>query len=235
MRKNPHGGPIPNQLLAALPHAEYMRMAAHLEPVALEFGEVLYEPGDKISHVYFPDDSLVSLLIVVDTHLALEVGMIGYEGMVGVQCALGVPTSPVRALVQGAGTAKRMKIAAFRKELEKDRSLQRVTLLFAHALMGQVAQTAACNRFHVVEARLARWLLMTRDRVGSNEFRLTQEFLGHMLGVRRVNVTNAARALQKRKLIIYSRGSIDIIDDKGLEASACSCYARIPGKTPKAR
>lgn len=233
MIRVPHRVPIPNQLLAALPNADYMRMAANLEPVSLNFGEVLYEPGDRISHVYFPNDSLVSLLTLVDARLALEVGMLGSEGMVGVQCALGVTTSPVRALVQGAGTAMRMKIAPFHKELEQGRSLQRIALLFANTLMDQVAQTAACNRFHVVEARLARWLLMTRDRVDSDQFHRTHEFLGHLLGVRRVGVTKAARALQKRKLIAYNRGSIDIIDGKGLEAASCSCYARVKGAAEK--
>ena len=221
--------PVANKLLAALPRADYQRVAGDLQVVSLEFGEVLYEQGDVIRFVYFPIDSLVSLLTVVDRHLALEVGMVGREGMVGVAFALGIGTSPFRAMVQGAGTALRMKAAPFRRELGANPQLRRKLDLYIHALMAQIAQTAACNRFHVVEARLARWLLMTRDRVRSNEFRLTQDFLGHMLGVRRVGVTNAALALKKRKLIDYNRGSINITNSRGLEAAACSCYEKVRG------
>ena len=216
--------PVANRLLAALPRVEYRRLLASLEPIALTFGEILYEPGDAIRHVYFPNDSLVSLITLADRQLALGVGMVGREGMVGVAFALGIALSPVRALVQGGGTAMRMKAAPFRRELRQSRSLQRGVLLYTHELLVQVAQTAACNRFHLVEARLARWLLMTRDRVGSDHFRLTQEFIGHMLGVRRVGVTNAAHALKQRKLIDYSRGHIKIVDGPGLEAAACACY-----------
>ncbi|HMJ30083.1 MAG TPA: Crp/Fnr family transcriptional regulator [Bradyrhizobium sp.] len=216
--------PIPNTMLAALPRKQYERMRAGLESVALSFGEVLYEPGARMQHVYFPNDSLVSLLTLVDNHLALEVGMVGCEGMVGIPLALGKNVSPIRALVQGAGTAMRMKSARFSEEIRKNPQLQQEVNRYTGALMAQVTQTAACNRFHVVEARLARWLLMTRDRVHSDAFRLTHEFLGHMLGVRRVGVTMAARALQKRKLIDYSRGKIRILDGRGLERAACSCY-----------
>jgi CRP-like cAMP-binding protein len=162
--------------------------------------------------------------------MALEVGMVGREGMVGIPLALGTDVSPVRALVQGAGTAMRMKSARFSKEIRKSPQLQHEVYCYANALMAQVSQTAACNRFHVVVARLARWLLMTRDRMRSKEFRLTQEFLSHMLGVRRVGVTKAASALQDRKLIHYSRGKIRILDDKGLEAAACECYALVNAK-----
>lgn len=213
-----------NGLLAALTRQNYRRLASGLEPVALTFGEVLYEPGGKILNVYFPNDSLVSLLTLVDSHLALEVGMVGREGMVGIPLALGMGVSPVRALVQGAGTAMRMGSARFLQEIRKSPQLRQQVLGYTSLLMGQITQTAACNRFHIVEARLARWLLMTRDRMRSDEFRLTQEFLSHMLGVRRVGVTTAARALQKGNLIGYSRGKIRILDRKGLEASACSCY-----------
>jgi len=211
-------------MLAALPRKQYRRLLDGLELVALTFGEVLYEPGDRIRHVYFPHDSLVSLLTLVDGHLALEVGMVGREGMVGVPLALGTDVSPVRALVQGAGAAVRMKAARFSEEIRKSPQLQQEVNRYTGALMAQITQTAACNRFHVVEARLARWLLMTRDRVRSDEFRLTHAFLGHMLGVRRVGVTKAACALQGRKLIRYSRGKIRILDPRSLEAAACSCY-----------
>jgi CRP-like cAMP-binding protein len=215
---------IDNCLLAAVPRKEYLRLLDVLEPVTFAFGEVLYEPGDAIRHVYFPGVCLVSLLTLVDDHLALEVGMVGREGMVGIPLALGVSVSPVRALVQGSGVAMRMKSAPFLKELRQSLHLQHALYRYIHTLMAQVAQTAACNRFHMVEERLARWLLMTRDRVQSNEFHLTQEFLSHMLGVRRVGVTKAAGQLQKRNLIEYSRGNISIVDERGLAAASCSCY-----------
>jgi hypothetical protein len=174
--------------------------------------------------VYFPDRSVVSLLTVVDGRSALEVGLVGCEGMVGIPLALGVEISPVRALVQGAGGAMQMSAGSFRKAFDASEPLQRSLHLYTHALMAQITQTAACNRFHMVEARLARWLLMTRDRVGSAQFRLTHEFLSHMLGVRRVGVTQAASGLQRRGLIEYERGNIRLLDNTGLEAASCSCY-----------
>ena len=216
--------PVANSMLAALPRKQYQRLLPGLKSVALTFGEVLYEPGKRIRHVYFPNDSLVSLLTPVEGHLALEVGMVGREGMVGIPLSLGSNVSPVRALVQGAGTAMRMKSARFCREIRKSPQLQQEVNRYTRVLMAQITQTAACNRFHVVEARLARWLLMTRDRVRSDGFRLTHEFLGHMLGVRRAGVTTAARALQRQKLISYSRGKIRILDQRGLEAACCSCY-----------
>jgi PAS domain S-box-containing protein len=218
------GDPIANSLLAALPRKDYQRLHAGLEPVQLNYGEVLYEPGDPIRHVYFPSDCLVSLLTTVEDHEALEVGLVGREGMVGISLALGTDVASVRALVQGTGTAMRMESARFQKEFQQCRPLQRELYRFTHAKLAQARQTAACNRFHVVEARLARWLLMTRDRVESNDFLLTQEFLSHMLGVRREGVSKAAGELQKRKLIEYSRGNIRILDQRGLEAVSCSCY-----------
>jgi len=216
--------PEANSLLAALPRKECRRLLDQLERVALTYGEVLYEPGDQIKYVYFPNDSVVSLLTLVDQHQALEVGLVGREGMVGIPLALEIAISPVRALVQGAGMAMRMKAAPFIKELRQSRALQRELHRYTYALMAQVTQTAACNRFHVVEARLARWLLMTQDRLQASSFRLTQDFLAQMLGVRRVGVTKAARTLQHGNLIGYSRGNITILDRKGLEAAACSCY-----------
>jgi CRP-like cAMP-binding protein len=215
---------IQNSLLAALPRKSYLRLLPGLAPIELVFGDVLYEAGDTIREVYFPSQSLVSLLTVVEGHLALEVGLVGREGMVGFPLALGIDVSPVRALVQGAGAALKMNATRFRSELKGSLPLQRELQRYVHAMMVQIAQTAGCNRFHVVEARLARWLLMTRDRVRSGQFRMTHEFLSHMLGVRRVGVTEAASALQRRKLIEYSRGNIRILDDRGLEAACCSCY-----------
>ncbi len=213
-----------NSLLAALPDKEYQKLLPSLEPVSLTFGETIYDPGAQIRHVYFPTDSLISLLTLVEGHLALEVGLIGREGMLGVSLALGINVSPVRAIVQGTGTAQRIKASRFLLEFKRSAAMQREIFRYTHTLMAQVTQTAACNRFHVVEARLARWLLMTRDRVQSETFRLTQEFLAHMLGVRRVGVTKAASALQRQGLISYSRGNITILDGKRLEAAACPCY-----------
>jgi CRP-like cAMP-binding protein/PAS domain-containing protein len=217
----------PNRLLAALPAKEYKRLLAGLEPVKLTYGEVLYEPGEQMRHVYFPNDCLVSLLTVVEGHRALEVGLVGREGMVGYRLALGITTASVRSLVQATGTAMRIKSDRFLRECRRSPALQRVLLHFVNALMIQISQTAACNRFHVVEARLARWLLMTRERLLSGEFHLTHEFLADMLGVRRVGVTSAASSLQRRKLIRYRRGTITILDQRGLEAAACSCYRRL--------
>jgi CRP-like cAMP-binding protein len=216
--------PIENRLLAALPRKDYLGLLAGLEPVTLTFGEILYEPGKPIQHVYFPTNSLVSLLTLADGHLALEVGMVGHEGMLGIPVALGMNDSPARALVQGTGTASRMTSRRFRAEFRRSVPLQRVVNLYIHERMVQVTQSAACNRFHPIEARLARWLLMTRDRVQSDHFHLTQELLGNMLGVLRVAVTNAAGALQQREIIRYSRGEISILNARALEAAACQCY-----------
>ena len=217
----------PNRLLAALPVKEYERLLACLEPVTLTYGEVLYEPGQRMPYVYFPNDCVVSLLTVIEGHRALEVGMVGREGMVGARLGLGIDTSSVRALVQGTGTALRIKSARFLREFRRSPALQRALFQFTDALMIQISQTAACNRFHVVQERLTRWLLMTRERVPSGEFHLTQEFLADMLGVRRVGVTSAAGALQRRKLIRYRRGIITILDQQGLEAACCSCYRQV--------
>lgn len=224
------GGTHPaNRLLAALPARNYRRLSSGLEPVELHFGDVLYQAGQRIRYVYFPGNSLVSLLTVVDQRRAMEVGMVGREGMIGLPLALGAQVSPARALVHGAGTAMRMESARFCREIRTSPHLQRGVHRYANALMAQVSQTAACNRFHVIVARLARWLLMTRDRVGSGELRLTHEFLAYLLGVRRVGITQAARRLRARKLIDYNRGSIRILDDRGLEAAACACYALLDG------
>lgn len=216
-----------NRLLGSLPARDYERLLDALDPVELEYGDVLNEPGEQMLHVYFPSDCLVSLLTVVEGHQALEVGLVGREGVVGSRLALGISTSPVRALVQGGGTALQMKSARFVRECSRTPALQQAVLQFTDSLMVQVTRTAACNRFHVIEARLARWLLMTRERLSAPQFRLTQEFLADMLGVRRVGVTAAAGALQRRKLIHYRRGTITILDQRGLEAAACSCYAHV--------
>jgi PAS domain S-box-containing protein len=223
-RKLVNGDLLENGLLAALPRKDYRGLLAGLKPVTLTCGEVLHEPGEPIRHVYFPNDCLVSLLTTVEDRHSLEVGLVGREGMVGISVALGMDVASVRALVQGTGTAMRMDAARFRKELRNSLPLQGEMHRFIHAKLAQARQTAACNRFHVVEARLARWLLMTHDRVRSDQFPLTQAFLADLLGVRRVGVSTAAGALQQRKLISYTRGKIRILDRKGLEAASCGCY-----------
>jgi CRP-like cAMP-binding protein len=216
--------PVANSLLAALPDKVYQSLHMRLEPITLALGEVLYLPGEPIRHVYFPTDTLVSLLTMAEGHEALEVGMVGREGMLGIPLALGVNDSPVHAVVLGAGMALRITSTHFLKEFHQSAQLQREVYRYIYELMIQMTQTAACNRFHRVEARLARWLLMTRDRVRSNQFHLTQELLSNMLGVRRVGITKAAGDLRQRKLISYNRGEISILDGEGLEAAACQCY-----------
>jgi CRP-like cAMP-binding protein len=215
---------VPNRVLAGLPRKDYRRLLPVLEPVKLAFGQVLYESQDRIRYVYFPNDCFVSMLTGVDGGRSAEVGLIGSEGMIGLPVALGIAVSPFRAVVQGGGTAMRMKIADFRREFRESAALKRELFLFTHLLMIQIAQTAACNRFHRVTQRMARWMLMTSDRIKSSEFRITQEFLALMLGVRRVGVSVAASDLRKRKLMAYRRGTFTILDHRGLLAAACGCY-----------
>ncbi len=227
--------PPANLLLAAIPRAAYLRMLPRLELVELAYGQVLFEPQGRISHVYFPNTCLVSLLTAVDKHRTLEVGMVGNEGMVGMPMALGIGVSAVRALVQGSGTAMRMTAAHFCTEFKANVPLQRALFRYYHLLMGQISQTAACNRFHDAEARLARWLMMTSDRLHTDGFLLTHEFLSHMLGVRREGVTEAAGVLARKKLIAYSRGNISILNRDGLEAAACTCYRIVKDLQDKAQ
>jgi CRP-like cAMP-binding protein len=216
--------PRSNGLLAEIPARELARLERCLEPVTLTFGDVLYD-ADAIRHVYFPLDSLVSLLAPLKDHLSVEVGMVGNEGMVGVPLTLGVRRSSVQAVVQGTGTALRMGASTFLREFKRSTALRTGIHRYIHLLMGQLTQTAACNAFHPIEARCARWLLMTRDRMQSDEVELTHAFLACMLGVRRVGVTVAAGNLQRQGLIAYSRGRIAILDPERLAATACECYS----------
>ncbi len=219
--------PKPNQtnrLLNALPANERKRVFACSETVDLVFAEPLYVPGDVLSHVYFPLQALISLIVPIQGSAGLEVGLIGNEGMFGVPLVLGVDVSSLRAVVQGSGTALRMEAAPFRVEIQRNESLHNIVDRYAYLRLCELAQTAGCTRYHVVEARLARWLLMTQDRAHARVFHVTQEFLALMLGVRRVGVTRAAGSLQKLGLIQYSRGKITVLDRRGLKAAACACY-----------
>jgi CRP-like cAMP-binding protein len=215
-----------NRLIALLPRADRTSLLAACESVQLELGAVLCKPGETTRHVYFPADCVISLLTAAaDGEPGLEVGMVGREGMLGAQLALGVSAIPLHALVQGAGATWRVAAAPFRRELSNSKALQVSLHRYVYVLMAQLATAAACTRFHNVEPRLARWLLMTQDRLHSNTFHLTHEFLAHMLGVRRVGITGAASALQRQGLIHYRRGDISVLDRVGLEAAACGCYA----------
>lgn len=216
--------PSSNLLLAALPPDDLAQMLPQLDEVRVKAGQVLCEAGDPILHIYFPHDCLVSLLGVAEGRMTLEVGQVGREGMLGATTALGHDTTQVRAVVQRAGSASRMDGGRFRLEVSRNPALQRVLYRYTDSLLAQAIQIAVCSRFHVLEARLARSLLITRDRLQSDKFHLTHEFLAHALGVRRVGVTKAASALQQQGLINYSRGNIEILDPERLAAAACSCY-----------
>ena len=222
-----NGGLAPasgNRLLASLPADDLAHLSLLIDTVTVEVGDVLHEPGQTIRYIYFPADSLISLLAVAEGRMTLEVGSVGREGMLGSSVALGHDVAQVRAVVQRAGRAGRIDSADFCAEFSRTESLQRLLYRYTDTLLAQAIQIAVCSRFHVLEARLARSLLITRDRLQSEKFHLTHEFLAHALGVRRVGVTKAASALQQQKLISYSRGNIEILDSAGLEAVSCRCY-----------
>ncbi len=216
-----------NDLLAALPQRERDRVLKYCERVTLTQDQILGEAGERIGHVYFPIDSFIVLLTEVDRHDALGVDLIGSEGMLGASLVLGDDTWPLRARVQGTGSALRMTAADFQEALTTTPVLERQLRLYLCVAMAQLAQTAACAAFHVVDARLACWLLMAHDRAHSNRFYLTHDRLARMLGVRRSGVTTAAGVLQKHNLISYTRGHIAVLDRKGLEQAACGCYREV--------
>lgn len=215
-----------NRLLGLLPPDEWARLQPHLEPVALGPGDPIYHPDEPIPYVYFPTTLIGSLVVVMDDGQSSEWGTVGNEGMIGLPLFLEDDSLPSRAFCQGAGEGFRMKAAAFREQ-SRDGSLHSLLHRYTLALLNQVAQSAACNRLHSFEERCARWLLMTHDRCGKDQFDLKQEFLAQMLGTRRATVSVAAGILQKAGFIRYTRGRITVVDREGLESAACECYARI--------
>jgi CRP-like cAMP-binding protein len=214
-----------NRLIELLPRRERTRLLALCEPVDLVLSAVLCEPGAVTRHVYFPIDGFVSLVAQMPGSPGLEVGMVGREGMLGVQLALGVATAPLRAVVQGQGSAWRVPGPDFRRELARSPALQLSLNRYLYVLMMQLATSATCLRYHLIGPRLARWLLMSQDRAHADSFHVTHEFMAYMLGVRRVGVTTAASALQRSGLIEYHRGELTVLDRNGLEGAACDCYA----------
>jgi len=213
-----------NLLLEKLPHKDRNRILEHCESVNMVFGDVLGEPGKPFRNVYFPCAGFISLLATVGGHPPLEMGMIGNEGMFGATLVLGVNTTPLQAVVQGAGSAWRMTAPQFRSALRDSQVLSRSLNRYLYVLTVQLSQTSACTHFHEVKERLARWLLMTHDRAHADQFHLTHKFLAEMLGVQRSAITIAAGILQQKKLIRYNRGEISILNRGGLEAVSCECY-----------
>jgi CRP-like cAMP-binding protein len=216
--------PATNLLLSALPRKDRGQLIAKCESISLDRGGVLYRVGEPITHVYFPTESFISVRAPSDDNANLEVGLIGDEGMLGVTLMLDIDVAPFHALVQGPGFALRLSTSSFNRTLEQSPALQKVLKSYFYVSMSQLAQTSVCARYHVIEARLARWLLMAKDRAHADQFHVTHELIAYMLGVRRVGITNAANSLQHQKLISYRRGDITILDRTGLEAAACKCY-----------
>ena len=217
--------PVENRLLAELPELELERLMPNLEPVSLALGQVIYESGGRMSHVYFPTDSIISLLYLMENGTTAEIGVIGYEGMVGLALFMGGQTTPNRAVVQSAGSAFRMRAKALQDEFVKGGVFQQLLLRFTQALITQISQTAVCNRLHSVEQQLCRWLLLSYDRLHSDKLVMTHTLIANMLGVRREGITIAAKKLQERGVISYVRGTITLLDRPGLEATVCECYS----------
>lgn len=224
MRPSPRAHQPVNRLLAALPAEEYERLLPHLEPVSFSLGETVYESGERMEHVYFPADSIVSLLYTMLDGATAEVGLVGREGVVGIALFMGGDTMPNRAVVQGAGTVVRVKAKALQDEFRRGGAFQLLLLKYTQALITQIAQTAVCNRLHPVEKRLCRWLLMTQDRAQSDTLQMTHEFIANMLGIQREAVSVAAHRLQGQGIISYVRGRIKILDRAHLEGCTCECY-----------
>jgi CRP-like cAMP-binding protein len=216
--------PRKNHLLAALSAADYGRIAPYFELAPLPLGKVLYESGSKMNYVYFPTTSIVSLLYVMEDGASAEIAVVGNDGIVGISLFMGGETTPSRAVVQSAGESFRLKAAVLKKEFNRSGPTMHLLLRYTQALITQMTQTAVCNRHHSVDQQLCRWLLMSLDRLASNELRMTQELMANMLGVRREGVTEAAGKLQAAGLIHYSRGRIKVVDRPGLETRACECY-----------
>lgn len=215
---------LQNHILAALPAADLARLSVGVEPSRMPLGRVLYESGDKMPHMYFPTTSIVSLLYVMENGASAEIAIVGNEGVVGVSLFMGGETTPSRALVQSAGQAFRVPSKVLKEEFRRGGPLQHVLLRYTQALITQMSQTAVCNRHHSVEQQLCRWLLMSLDRLATNELTMTQKLIANMLGVRREGVTESAGKLQKLGLIRYHRGRITVLDRAGVEKQACECY-----------
>ncbi|MDI1303234.1 MAG: Crp/Fnr family transcriptional regulator [bacterium] len=221
---SPHS-PMQNHLLASLPPAELERLSAHLELVPIKLGDMLYEPGGQLHHAYFPTTSIVSLHYVTESGGSAEAAGVGNEGVVGVSLFMGGDTTPSSAVVQTAGHAYRLERSVLLEEFSRAGLMQRLLLRYTQALITQIMQTAACNRFHSVEQQLSRWLLLTIDRIPATELIMTQELIASMLGVRREGITEAAGKLQNAGFIRYRRGHIAVLDRAGLETRSCECYA----------
>ena len=215
---------VTNKLIAGVPPKDRARLLANCEPVDLVFGDRLSEVDKPIEYVYFPLAGFISLVATLDGHQPLEMGLVGNEGMLGATLKLGVNTAPMRAVVQGTGSALRMTGSNFTRLVGHTPAMFRILDRYLYVMMAQLTRSSACTRFHEIEPRLARWLLMTHDRAHADHFYLTHQFLADMLGVRRSGVSIAAGALQLRKLIRYSRGEIKILNRKGLESVSCACY-----------
>ncbi|MEN3333453.1 MAG: hypothetical protein V7641_2818 [Blastocatellia bacterium] len=225
--------PSENHLLSALPDKDYQRLLLHLQPMSFSLGEVISEPGGLLDYVYFPTSSVVSLLYTTQEGSTAETGLIGNDGVVGVALFLGGDTTTNRAVVQIAGDAFSLKAKILREEFARGGLFQQVMLRYIQAFITQISQTATCNRLHPIEKRLCRWLLLSHDRVKSDKLLMTQEFISNMLGGRRESVTVAAGRLQDAGVIHYSRGHIDILDRKGLEANVCECYQVVKEETDR--